>query len=306
MDLHLIECLMRVIEAGSINRAAGELGLTQPALSRRIDMLEHDLGMPLLVRKPRGVALTPAGELLMEHARPLLRQAEILRDAMGQRVRSHVSIGLPFSLHHIVTVPFTVRELKASSPMSLRVYEGFVHHLHQWMSQGVIDVGVMEYRGVHDTGQHWGPVIREPLLLVGCQRDDLDLGDEVRPEQLERIRMILPGRPNIIRHALDDHLNRRGLRLTEVIDVETVPLCLSLAAEGLGHTVMPYSAFHKQYAAGRLHAVPIRNLYVSWAVYVHEARRHVDGVSRIANRLREFMVARVHDGQWQMAQAINT
>ncbi|MFA7680934.1 MAG: LysR family transcriptional regulator [Pigmentiphaga sp.] len=305
MDLRLIDCLMRVVEAGSINRAAEDLGLTQPALSRRIAALEHDLGAALLVRKPRGVELTPAGELLITHAKPLLRQADILRDALGQRVKTHVSIGLPFSLHDMVSVPFTVTELRDASPMSLRVYEGFIHHLHQWMTQNIVDVGVMDYRGIEKSPHHVRPVIREQLLLVGCGLDALALGEEVLPEQLEQMKLILPGRPNVIRQSIDDHLGRQGRRLHDVIDVETLPLCLSFASEGLGHTVMPYSAFHKQsMAGGQLQAIPVRNLYVAWALYVHENRRHVAAVNKIANRLHEFMVNLVEQDRWSRAQVI--
>ena len=79
MDLALVNCFLRVAEFGSINRAAADLEMTQPALARRIAALEHDLRVQLLVRDARGVRLTEAGVALVNGARPILRQAELLR-----------------------------------------------------------------------------------------------------------------------------------------------------------------------------------------------------------------------------------
>jgi len=68
MDLALVECFLRVAELGSINRAAEEMGMTQPALSRRVAALERDMGVALLVRGARGIALTEAGVKLTQGA----------------------------------------------------------------------------------------------------------------------------------------------------------------------------------------------------------------------------------------------
>ena len=69
MDLRLLEHFLRVADVGSINRAAKELGLSQPALSRSLSQLEHDLGQQLVVRCRTGITITEAGSILASHGR---------------------------------------------------------------------------------------------------------------------------------------------------------------------------------------------------------------------------------------------
>ena len=74
MDLNAVRLLVRVAEARSFTRAAGELGLTQSGLSRAISRLENELGVRLLQRNTRSVSLTPDGQLLYERSAPLLAE----------------------------------------------------------------------------------------------------------------------------------------------------------------------------------------------------------------------------------------
>ena len=77
MELRHLRYFVAVAEARSLRLAAEEkLNTTQPSLSRQIRDLEHEVGTPLLVRGSRGVELTPAGRIFLDHARIMLLQAE--------------------------------------------------------------------------------------------------------------------------------------------------------------------------------------------------------------------------------------
>lgn len=78
MDVHLRElrALVAVADAGSVTAAAERLHLAQPALSRQLQSLERQVGVPLLVRLPRGVALTASGRALVEAAREAVAAAD--------------------------------------------------------------------------------------------------------------------------------------------------------------------------------------------------------------------------------------
>jgi DNA-binding transcriptional LysR family regulator len=83
MDLQRLRYFIVVAEERHITRAAARLGMAQPPLSQQIRILEKELGTRLFDRLPRGVALTPAGEVLLEDARALLDAA----DRVSQRAR---------------------------------------------------------------------------------------------------------------------------------------------------------------------------------------------------------------------------
>lgn len=96
MDLNAVKLFVEAAEAGSISEAARRTGIPLPTLSRQLRKLEDDLGMRLLDRGPRGLALTPAGTQLVSDAQPALAslaQAEQrLHDASGVAGRLRISM----------------------------------------------------------------------------------------------------------------------------------------------------------------------------------------------------------------------
>src|SRR6185369_16976930 len=84
MELRQLRYFVAVAETGNISRAAKQIFLTQPALSRQIKALEHEIGHYLLERQAHSIRLTPAGEALLREAREVIQHA----DQMLERVRS--------------------------------------------------------------------------------------------------------------------------------------------------------------------------------------------------------------------------
>lgn len=74
-----LRAFLAVAQAGSVREAAARLRLAQSAVSRRIQQMEQQLGVVLLERGARGVTLTPAGEILLHHAREASQQVERLQ-----------------------------------------------------------------------------------------------------------------------------------------------------------------------------------------------------------------------------------
>ena len=95
LDLTSLRLFVAVCETRNIARAAEQQAIVGSAISKRLAALEDTVGTPLLVRRRHGVAPTPAGETLLEHARALLaRAAQIERDMAGYAagVRGHVRV----------------------------------------------------------------------------------------------------------------------------------------------------------------------------------------------------------------------
>ena len=86
MELRHLRYFVAVADAGSVSRAATQLRVTQPALSRQIRDLETELGLPLFDRVGRRLQLTAAGETLLARTRDVLRAAESLREEAGALV----------------------------------------------------------------------------------------------------------------------------------------------------------------------------------------------------------------------------
>lgn len=97
MHLNQLEFFIAVAQHGQINRAAEELLISQPALSRQISALEKSVGAPLFERHSRGVSLTKAGEILHEEAlRTLSRMQSVVDEIQsGEHLITSINIGVP-------------------------------------------------------------------------------------------------------------------------------------------------------------------------------------------------------------------
>ncbi len=98
MDLRLLSRFIHVAETNSINKAAARLNLSQPALTKSIQLLEERMGVTLIVRGPRGISLTEVGHMLLKHAKVM--EAEIRKldgeiSAFKNISLGRVSIGVP-------------------------------------------------------------------------------------------------------------------------------------------------------------------------------------------------------------------
>lgn len=122
MELRHLRSFVTVARLGSISRAAEKLFIAQPPLSAQIRQLEEELGVPLLVRLPRGVRLTPAGASFLEDATAILARAEQAAGrAREAQSGTHATLRLglvPSSTHTVL--PGLLARLKALQP-GLRV-----------------------------------------------------------------------------------------------------------------------------------------------------------------------------------------
>lgn len=302
MDFQLVEYFLRIAEHGSINKAATDLNMTQPALSRRLLALEHSLGTSLLVRDARGVKLSDAGMMLASRARPILRQIELLKEDIGRQTHAQVSIGLPFSMQRMITAPFAAAQLQAEPNLMLRVYEGFIHALGDWMQQGLIDIAIMDFKEGERTQYEKTPLVREHLFLVGNAQSGLSLDRPVTPQQLGRLPLIIPGRPNLIRLHVENFLRRHEQKFIRAAEAETLPLCLELTRQGLGHTVMPHCALYDYPNGDALRAAPIKGMFITWSMYVNQGRLHSTAVRRTARALSGYIRKRAGSKVWRFAE----
>ncbi|MCA9538694.1 MAG: LysR family transcriptional regulator [Myxococcales bacterium] len=128
MDLEALQAFLAIIDHGTLLGAADALRTSRATLRRRIDQLEARAGVPLLVRTRHGVTATPAGEVLAERGRRLLREAQALIDALPEVAKEpagHVRMLLPVGLAPFIILP-AVHATRARFPkitVSVRFHE---------------------------------------------------------------------------------------------------------------------------------------------------------------------------------------
>jgi DNA-binding transcriptional LysR family regulator len=157
MDVRQLRYFVAVAESLSFRRAADELHIAQPALSRQIQQLEEQLGARLLERDKRSVALTAAGQAVLEHSRTLLAQMQGLpaiaqRAAAGETGRIRVGF---ISLVAYEFLPALVREFRSRLPqVDVVMHEFPVMHQYEPLMQDRFDVAILR------------PLLPDPLIAT--------------------------------------------------------------------------------------------------------------------------------------------
>jgi DNA-binding transcriptional LysR family regulator len=139
LDLRRLRYFVMVADELSFVRAAERLNMTQPALSRQIRALEDDLGVALLRRGPLGTALTPAGDQLLEDARPLLASSLAMqrRTRLAGREEHHFTIGF---MPGVIVTPI-VRQFRALAPeVKVQVLHTALTDQVDYLLDGRVDV----------------------------------------------------------------------------------------------------------------------------------------------------------------------
>lgn len=240
MDLTRLEYFVAVAKAQSFSRAAAALNLSQPSLSRQVQLLEAEVGQRLLERTGRGAVATEAGHALLAHAQAILALAERAHTDMRERETDpggRLSIGLPPRVAHVITADL-VQRFHAQFPKArVTVVEDLSIRLRELMIDGRLDIA-LAFDPPHSPQIQHETLLREPLVLVSRS----SLPPRVKLADVARRTLVMPSGPHALRRLLEEHTQPRGLRLTVVAEVDSVQTVLSLVARGLADSVLPASA----------------------------------------------------------------
>src|SRR5262245_57516038 len=303
MDLNQLEYFLRVAELGSINRAAKELGLSQPTLSRSLSQLEHDLGQQLVVRCRTGITITEAGSILASRGLALLREAGAIREELANDPAGRVVVGMPAALRHLVTLP-ALQVMRSKSPgTAVRVHEGFNVFLRDMLKHGLLDIAVIAMEQASEASIAPEMLVREPLVLVRSVKLPPP-HDPARIEDVVEFPLALPGRPNAVRGIVERAIRERRLTASVPLEPENPGLCLEFVRCGLvGQTVTLRSVLVERDTSG-VRVVPVAGRELHWAFVVHRQRHHMAPVRRLAGIIKSTIADAVRSGPWSGASIV--
>src|SRR5580704_1607035 len=169
MELRHLRYFVAVAEAGSVTLAAEQrLHTSQPSLSRQIRDLESELGAQLLTRRARGIELTPAGRIFLDHARLVLSQVEAAAEAVrrvAHPAKPCFTMGF-LTGHELAWMPEAMKILRDELPnIDVMISSQYSPLLADGLSKGKIDVAFLRReRGTPDLA--FRLLVKEPLVVV--------------------------------------------------------------------------------------------------------------------------------------------
>jgi LysR family nitrogen assimilation transcriptional regulator len=228
-----------VVEAGSISRAATTVHVAQPALSQQIADLEERIGVQLLLRTPRGVKATSAGETLFREASLILHRMDklpgMLKSAIGD-TQGTVRLGIVASLAGPL-VGIIVEHFKSELPqVKLICSDGDSLSLVARVQSHALDLALVfedELVSAHSRT----PIFAQQLFLIGK-----DAGKFKKPhvslEELVGIPLISPGGQRNRRQLIDRAFAARKLVPTIAVEADNLSSELSAVRAGVGNSIL--------------------------------------------------------------------
>uniref|UniRef100_UPI003BAC2B5F LysR family transcriptional regulator n=1 Tax=Stappia sp. TaxID=1870903 RepID=UPI003BAC2B5F len=273
MDIRHLRYFIAISEAPSLSAAAAEIGVAQPSLSQYVQRMEHELGVRLVERSPRGTVLTHEGQLLVAHAREICASMDRLvaemHDLSGS-TRGKVGFGLPPSISMVMSVPLAETVRVELPDVRLRAIEAMSGYIKGWIEDETVDMGflydlekVEHFRVIH--------VLDEQLFFFSAPDTwplDTPPGTPVPMRALSDLEMILPGPSHGLRKTIERHAAANGIALNVVIEMDAMTQIKELAARGSGHTIFAPAAVHDFVARGELLKAPIVAPVIPRPVYL--------------------------------------
>ncbi|MDH3287123.1 MAG: LysR family transcriptional regulator [Betaproteobacteria bacterium] len=284
MDLRSIRYFIQIADCGSITRAAGNLGVAQPALSRHVQSLENELGMPLLVRLPRGVRLTAPGRQFLDHCRRALRELERAKEELRANAGSpkgQVILGVSPTLGPLL-VPGVVERVRRQCPqVALKIVEHFSTLLFDGLLTGRVDVALLTNPSA-TRALRLTPLISEPIVVLAAP-EPKDTRRFYTLAELSKTPVVVT---EAIRAIVDDQIGRYGARLNVAFEVNAVEAIGQLLLRGVGPAVMPISTFYAKIAAGKVAAFPIADVNVQRTLMLaHPVERRLSAATNEVSQI---------------------
>lgn len=246
IELNQLRCFVATADELHFGRAAKRLNMTQPPLSRQIQLLERVIGVKLLERTSRQVSLTQAGSIFLVEARRIVRLVETATLAarqVGKGDIGRVAIGFT-AVSGYSFVPRLVRMAQESLPMvALELFEMVSSAQVEGLFSGELDFALLR-PPIEHAGFDVLPILREPLVAALGRDDPLTERDRLTLQDFD-------GRPLVMYSRLGaGYFHALLMRLFEVANVQPLLVqhvtqihsMLGLVHAGLGAAIVPASA----------------------------------------------------------------
>lgn len=244
MELKQLRYFLRVIELGSMRKAAQELGIVTSTLSQQISRLESRLSTRLLQRTSTGVIPTAAGLAFGQEAQLAIRHADnAALAAQSARITGRAIIGLAPTTAGILALPFFSAMQKRYPDVQVQLVESLSGNLVHMLSRRQIDLAVI-FHSV--SRQPWSlqAVLEENLLII-CHPQMVHkppINNNVTTSNILNLPLVLPSSSHGLRSLVDSAFAQAGVKPNIVAEVDGLSILMDIVCSGHAATIHPGAA----------------------------------------------------------------
>lgn len=277
LDSRQLRAFLTLANTGSFTRTGKDLFLTQSAISHAIKALEEDVGCRLFDRVGKSVALTPAGEQLLHHAKGILNemtQARAALEHLGKWGRTHLRLATSEAACEAL-LPNVLTQHKEQFPQcQMTVSSADVSEAIELLHNGHADL-VLSLEPGPEAGVEFVPVFSDDLQFLVSARHPWAVAQQVGREEIPTQPYILYSRSSYTSRLVEGYFRHEEMTLLKMMEVGSMSAICEMVSRGLGVSILAPWVARDAIAAGTLVALPLgrRKLTRNWGVLHRRGRR---------------------------------
>jgi DNA-binding transcriptional LysR family regulator len=286
MTLTQLRYFAAVARSRSLSRAAAELRIAQPAITRQLKLLESELEAVLFTRHHRGVELTEAGRLLLDRAEFQIHSFDQIRGefrALSFAPTGRVRIGCPPALTRPLLSGPLAAFIRLHPNLGVEVRESISEQLVRAVLTDQIDIAIASTVAPipHISSE---VLFKERVWLFGSPK--ARLAKRVSLAFLSGLPLLVARRGNATRDLIERRMAEARLRLHVLVETDSTQLNEELVTAGAGYAIAPYFSLRDKLEAKRVSGAPIESLAIERALIRRKDRPLTRAVQEFLTLLR--------------------
>jgi LysR family nitrogen assimilation transcriptional regulator len=210
------------------------------------------------------------------------------------------------TLSYLLAAPVAYRVAKELPGVSLRIVEGYTGHLIDWLHRGEVDISLLYGPGA-ELHMRVTELFFEELVLLGPKESELKPDKPIRVKQLGKLKLVLPSRPHGLRSAVEAAADKARIKLDVQFEADSFGVLKHLVGMGLGFTVLPLSAVHREGELKRFGYSRLINPKVTRHIVLGlpSSRSDTKATSAVKALLLDEIAAMIRSGKWQVYPSPN-
>lgn len=268
-NLSLYHIFNAVAEAGNISKAAKELYISQPAISKAITKLEQNLDIKLFARNSRGVTLTEAGSLLYEQTYAAFKHLKRAEDSIKKNKElgtGHIKIGVSTTLCKFILLPYLEKFIHRHPHIRITIHCQSTYDTLALLHAGKIDIGLVGEPSRTET-LHF-KLVKTIEDVFACTPSYLKNLEKRNPNALRKpldyANIMLLNKYNISRRHIDEYLRDNEIFIDQIasgriLEISSMDLLIEFAKVGLGIACVIKEFIETEIKDGVLVTIPLKN-----------------------------------------------
>ena len=250
-----------VAKTGNISKAAKELYISQPAISKSIQKLEESMNCELFRRSSRGVSLTEEGELLYSHVKVAFETLALGEDRLRNSIElgvGHLKIGVSSTLCKYMLLPYLKEFIKQYPHINISITCQSTNDTLKLLEENKIDVGLIgKPENLKNIDFYFLAEIKDIFVATKDYLRNLKARGVRENRILQNSTIMLLDKNNMTRQYIDDYLQENHIVVQDSIDISSMDLLIEFAKIGVGVACVIREFVKQELADGSLVEIPL-------------------------------------------------